>query len=152
TDESQANYAFDDITYGKGQAFLRMLENYLGEQTFREGLRIYMAKHRYSSTTTADLWAALEKASGKPVRALSAGWTEQPGLPVVNISSQCDGGKDIVRLEQERFTVRDPGAKPLQWMVPVALADLTRTKSTRVELLADKSTTVTFPNCDGVIK
>jgi len=37
-------------------------------------------------------------------------------------------------------------------MVPVALADLSRTKSTRVELLADKLTTVTFPNCDGVIK
>jgi len=62
---------------------------------------------RLASTTTADLWAALEKASGKPVRALSAGWTEQPGLPVINISSQCDGGKDIVRLEQERFTVQD---------------------------------------------
>ncbi|HWX18604.1 MAG TPA: M1 family metallopeptidase [Candidatus Binatia bacterium] len=150
--ESQANDAFDGITYIKGQSFLRMLENYLGEEKFRHGMQLYMSRHRYSSTTTADLWAALEKASGKPVRALSAGWTEQPGLPVVNVSSQCEGGKDIVRLEQERFTVQDPGAKPLQWMVPVALADLTRTKSTRVELLTNKTTTVAFPNCDGVIK
>lgn len=150
--ESQANDAFDNITYVKGQSFLRMLENYLGEEKFRDGMRLYMSRHRYSSTTTEDLWAALEKASGKPVRALSAGWTEQPGLPVVNVSSECVGGKNVVRLEQERFTVQDPGAKPLQWMVPVALADLTRTKSSRVELLADKSSTVTFPNCEGVIK
>ncbi len=150
--ESQANDAFDGITYIKGQSFLRMLENYLGEEKFRDGMQLYMSRHRYSSTTTADLWAALEKASGKPVRALSAGWTEQPGLPVVNVSSQCEGGKEIVSLEQERFTVQDPGAKPLQWMVPVALADLSRIKSTRVELLTNKTTTVAFPNCDGVIK
>jgi aminopeptidase N len=37
-------------------------------------------------------------------------------------------------------------------MVPVSLADLTRPKSARVELLSDKSVTVTFPNCDSVIK
>ncbi|PWU15173.1 MAG: aminopeptidase [Verrucomicrobia bacterium] len=150
--ESQANDAFDQITYTKGESFLRMLENYLGEEKFRDGMRLYMSRHRYSNTTTEDLWVALEKASGKPVRALSAGWTEQPGLPVVNVSSTCEGGKTVVRLEQERFTVRDPGAKPLQWMVPVGLADLTRPNSTRVELLADKSASVVFPNCDGVIK
>lgn len=152
TDESQANDAFDDITYEKGQAFLRMLENYLGEGGFREGLRIYMAKHRYSSTTTADLWAALEKASGKPVSALSAGWTEQPGLPVVNVSSDCKDGKAFVNLEQKRFTVQDPQAKKLTWMVPIALADISNPSSARVVLLQGKSKTVTFPDCDGVVK
>jgi aminopeptidase N len=152
TDESQANDAFDDITYVKGQSFLRMLENYLSEGAFREGLRIYMAKHRYSSATTADLWAALDKASGKPVSALSAGWTEQPGLPVISVSSDCKDGKALVRLEQERFTVQEPQAKPLQWMVPVALADISQPGSARVELLEGKSKTVTFPNCDGVVK
>jgi aminopeptidase N len=152
TDESQANDAFDEITYIKGQSFLRMLENYLSEATFREGLRIYMARHRYSNTTTADLWAALDKASGKPVSALSAGWTEQPGLPVVSVSTDCKDGKALVRLEQERFTVQDPQAKPLQWMVPVALADISQPGSARVELLEGKSRTVTFPNCDGVVK
>jgi aminopeptidase N len=151
-DESQANDAFDDITYEKGQSFLRMLENYLGERTFREGLRLYMAKHAYSSTTTADLWAALEKASGKPVSALSTGWAEQPGLPVISVGTECKDGHTIVHLEQERFTVQDPQAKPLQWMVPVALADVLQTGSTRVELLEGKSKTVTFPNCDAVVK
>src|SRR5262245_28686729 len=152
TDENQANDAFDDITYIKGQSFLRMLENYLGEEDFRQGLRIYMAKHAYSSTTTADLWAALDKASGKPVSALSVGWTAQPGLPMVSVSSDCKDGKTVVRLEQERFTVQDPQAKPLQWMVPVALADVLQPGSGRVELLEGKSKIVTFPNCDVVVK
>ena len=65
--ESEAMAVFDGITYSKGQALIRMLENYLGEQAFRAGIRKYMADHAYGSTTTADLWRALETASGKPV-------------------------------------------------------------------------------------
>jgi aminopeptidase N len=150
--ESQASDAFDGITYIKGQSFLRMLENYLGADTFRAGLRLYMERHRLSSTTTADLWKALEKASAKPVNALSAGWTEQPGFPIVNVSSQCADGKETVRMDQERFTVQDPGAKPLQWQVPVALANVSQPNDARVELLQGKSATVTFPSCGGTLK
>ena len=81
--EAEANSAFDDITYKKGQSFLRMLESFLGEEVFRDGIRKYIAKHKYSNTTTADLWNSLGEASGKPVGDISAGWTEQPGFPVV---------------------------------------------------------------------
>ncbi len=80
--EAEANSAFDDITYKKGQSFLRMLESFLGEEVFRDGIRKYIAKHKYSNTTTADLWNSLGEASGKPVGDISAGWTEQPGFPV----------------------------------------------------------------------
>ena len=59
-DQSEAMAAFDGITYNKGQALIRMLENYLGEQAFRDGIRNYMAAHAYGNTTTADLWQALE--------------------------------------------------------------------------------------------
>ena len=54
--------AFDGITYNKGQALIRMLESYLGEEVFRDGIRAYMAAHAYGNTTTADLWRALEAA------------------------------------------------------------------------------------------
>ncbi len=63
--EAEANDAFDDITYKKGQSFLRMLESFLGEDVFRDGIRKYMARHKYSNTTTADLWNALGEASGQ---------------------------------------------------------------------------------------
>src|ERR1700710_1985543 len=43
--ESEAMVAFDAITYNKGQALIRMLENYLGEDVFRDGIRRYMAEH-----------------------------------------------------------------------------------------------------------
>src|ERR1700744_6372415 len=59
-DQSEAMTAFDGITYNKGQALIRMLENYLGEDAFRAGIRSYMAAHGYANTTTAALWQALE--------------------------------------------------------------------------------------------
>src|SRR5881392_2479607 len=81
--DAEANSAFDDITYKKGLSFLRMLESFLGEDVFRDGIRRYIAAHEYSNTTTADLWNALSEASKKPVGEIAAGWTEQPGFPVV---------------------------------------------------------------------
>jgi len=113
--EAEANSAFDDITYRKGQAFLLMLESFLGENTFRDGIRRYMAAHKYSNSTTADLWNALSQASGKPVRGIAAGWTEQPGFPVVNVKR--DG--ENVSLMQERFTIHFPNARALQWKIPL---------------------------------
>jgi aminopeptidase N len=70
--EAEANSAFDDITYRKGQSFLRMLESFLGEDVFRDGIRKYIAAHKLSNTTTADLWNALSEASGKPVVDIAA--------------------------------------------------------------------------------
>ena len=113
--EAEANSAFDDITYRKGQAFLLMLESFLGENAFRDGIRRYMAAHKYSNSTTADLWNALSQASGKPVGEIAAGWTEQPGFPVVKVKR--DG--ENVSLTQERFMIHFPNAPTLQWKIPL---------------------------------
>ncbi len=47
--------SFDGITYTKGAAFLRMLEAFVGEKPFRDGIRAYIEGHLYSNATTADL-------------------------------------------------------------------------------------------------
>jgi len=114
--EAEANSAFDDITYKKGQSFLRMLESFLGEEVFRDGIRHYIAEHQYSNATTADLWNALSEASKKPIGEIAAGWTEQPGFPVVKVEREA-GGK--VSLRQERFTVNFKNAPPLEWKMPL---------------------------------
>jgi aminopeptidase N len=114
--EAEANSAFDDITYKKGQSFLRMLESFLGEDVFRDGIRRYIAAHEYSNSTTADLWKAVSEASKKPVGEIAAGWTEQPGFPVVKVKREGDGK---VRLTQERFTVNSKHAPPLEWKIPL---------------------------------
>src|SRR3989442_5575315 len=115
-DEAEARSAFDDITYKKGQSFIRMLENFLGEDVFRDGIRRYIAAHKYSNSTTADLWSALSQASGKPVNEIAAAWTEQPGFPVVKVRRDMDGK---VSLRQEHFTVNFKNLPPLEWQIPL---------------------------------
>ena len=114
--EAEASSAFDDITYRKGMSFIRMLESFLGEDVFRDGIRKYMAAHKLSNSTTADLWNALSEASGKPVGEIAAAWTQQPGFPVVKVT-RAPNGK--ITVTQERFTVHFPKAPPLEWKIPL---------------------------------
>lgn len=135
TDESQTDDAFDQITYSKGQAFLRMLEAWLGEETFRGGIRRYIQEHAYSNTTTADLWNALEKSTSKPVRAMASGWTEQPGFPVIDARETSDGK---IVLSQSRFTIHQQNPASLCWKVPVALGCIGQPEKREMLLLENE--------------
>jgi aminopeptidase N len=150
-DPAEAASAFDEITYQKGGAVIRMIETYLGEDKFRAGIRSYMATHQYGSTTTADLWESLQQASGVDVGAIAAGWTEQPGFPVVVVDGTCNAGKRSVKLSQERFTIDDPKADPLRWQIPITYtAAIEGTPQTY--LLKDKSASLDAGNCDTPVK
>jgi aminopeptidase N len=132
--EAEANSAFDEITYQKGQSIIRMLESFLGENVFRDGIRKYIAAHKYSNTTTADLWEALTDVSGKPVGEIATGWTEQPGFPLVKVSR--DAG--TVTLTQLRFTVHFPNPPAQQWQIPLTYVTELQ-PATNGFLLRDKS-------------
>src|SRR5579884_1555487 len=80
---AQISEMFDAITYEKGAAVLRMLEHYLGPAVFRAGVRQYIRAHREGNATAADLFGALEAASGRRVRAIARDWIDQPGYPVL---------------------------------------------------------------------
>lgn len=77
---------FDVLTYEKGASVLRMLERYLGEDTFRKGITSYLNAHRFANAETTDLWDALEEASGQPISETMADWVFQGGYPKVNIA------------------------------------------------------------------
>ncbi len=145
--EAEANSAFDDITYKKGQSFLRMLESFLGEDVFRDGIQQYIAAHKYSNTTTADLWNALSEASNKSIAEIAAGWTEQPGFPVVTVKREADGK---VLLTQERFTVNFKNAPSLLWQIPLTYSVVGETPATL--LMTDKVATLENIPADRALK
>ncbi len=150
--ESEASDTFDDITYQKGGAILRMLEDYLGPDVFRRGIHRYLSDHAYSNTTTADLWEALEKESGKPIGEIASGWTEQPGLPLILVKTNCENGRLVVLVKQERFTAQYPDAEALEWEVPIALMDAAHPTAPTHFLLQGKKGSITWPDCRSVIK
>jgi puromycin-sensitive aminopeptidase len=124
TSPRDADAMFDVLTYEKGAAVLRMLEQYLGAVVFREGVRGYLLAHRFANADTGDLWAALGRASQQPIPAVMDGWIFRPGYPVVTVSR--DAGGHLV-LSQQRFNyLREPlpsaTAEPEQpWQVPIQL-------------------------------
>lgn len=125
--------AFDAIAYNKGQAFVRMLEDFLGEEPFREGIRLYMQRHQWSNTTTEDLWTALEDASGLPVREIAGGWVLQEGFPVITATVS----DDQLHLSQERFSLDDPEATAHRWSVPISYAPINNLADRRLHLLEE---------------
>jgi len=116
-DVLQASEAFDEITYMKGAAVIRMLEDYLGEDAFRAGVRAYMKKYALGNTVTDDLWVELEKASSQPVTAIAHDFTLQPGVPLITVAKTKTG----LSLSQSRFAVDDSGRDQRTWHVPVTI-------------------------------
>jgi aminopeptidase N len=152
TNPAEANRVFDEITYAKGQAILRMLESYLGENVFRDGIRRYMAQHKYSSATTADLWQSLGEAANKRVSDVTAGWVDQPGFPLIKVSATTNAGRRMLTLEQERFTVNYTSDKPIQWQVPVTYARIGADGAVKNALLEAKTATIDAGSGDQPIK
>jgi puromycin-sensitive aminopeptidase len=127
---------FDAISYEKGASCIHMLAAFLGEVPFRDGLRHYLKTHAYGNTDTVNLWDALEKVSGKPVRDFMAAWIGQAGYPLVRAHIG-----DEVHLAQEQFLLnpisREERAQDkigTLWPVPLTanapLADLFEVEET----------------------
>ncbi len=110
---SDAEGMFDVLTYEKGAALLRMLQQYLGEEGFRNGVRRYLTRHSYGCTETSDLWDDLETATGEPVRRIMDSWIWQQGHPLVS----ADRSGDVVVIDQRRFLFA--GDDPTSYVVPL---------------------------------
>ncbi|XP_056125019.1 glutamyl aminopeptidase [Rhinichthys klamathensis goyatoka] len=146
---------FDAISYNKGASILRMLEDLLGRDKFRDGCRQYLKNFLFQNAKTADFWKAMEDESGLPVADIMDTWTKQMGYPVLNLTITDTEAKLI----QNRFLL-DPNADPSQpttplgykWTIPVKWSTL---NSKNNSFLFDKTEDVIAgysPATDGLIK
>ena len=109
---------FDVLTYEKGASVLRMLEQYLGDEAFRDGIRLYLKRHAYGNAETTDLWDALEESTKQPARSLMDTWIFQAGYPLISVEKN---GASI-RLTQQMFRyLQDGSDRDRQWYVPIFL-------------------------------
>jgi aminopeptidase N len=147
----QASQAFDEITYQKGEAVIRMLEAYVGEDAWRRGVRAYMREHAYGNTASSDLWRQVERAAAKPVTAIARDFTLQPGVPLIRVMEPvCRGGSMTVALTQSEFSRDQPARKPLSWRVPV-IAGIAGGTATARTLVAGGKGSVTLPGCGATV-
>ncbi len=117
-DVNQASQAFDAITYQKGSAVISMIEDYVGETAFRDGVRNYIAAHAYGNAVTDDLWRELDKVAQTSVTDIAHDFTLQDGIPLIHVEETSKG----LRLEQSRYKLDDSGRETHEWRVPVIAA------------------------------
>ncbi len=137
-----AEAMFDVLTYEKGASVLRMLEQYIGPNVFRDGVRQYLRTHAYDNADTQDLWAAIGAVAHQPVPDLMNGWIFQPGFPLV--TAEVNG--QTLTLSQQRFTyLRHETAEEL-WQIPIQVRLMTDGRGEEQQiLLTEREATVPLP-------
>ena len=145
----QINQAFDDITYRKGEAVIRMLEGAVGPDVFRGGVRRYMAEHKYGNAVTNQLWSSISASAGSDVSTYMHSFTLQAGVPMIVVSEPvCDGGgQTAINLTQSRFGLDAPSKKPQTWVVPVNVGLVGSATMTKLQVSGGKPMTATIAGC-----
>ena len=114
--------AFDAITYHKGAAVLAMIERWLGPTIFRQGVRGYIERHRWGTTTADDFVTALSTAAGRDVGGPLRSFLLQPGVPLVEVSLDCEEGRRQLLLHQSRYLpVGSEGDREATWSIPLCV-------------------------------
>ena len=138
----EINEMFDGISYGKGGAVLAMVENYLGKETFRQGVHNYLEAHLYANATAEDFWGAQTTTSHKPIDKIMDSFVAQPGVPLVTFSGD---GKAKVEAMQSRFYLSSgttpDGSKAQTWTIPVCF----KGEAKDCELLSSGTQTLKVP-------
>jgi aminopeptidase N len=149
----EINEMFDGITYNKGGAVIGMVENYLGEETFRQGVHNYLAAHMYGNSTAEDFWGAQTAVSHKPVDKIMESLIAQPGVPGLTFGALRDGK---VQVSQRRFflspSMRDTSGE--RWTLPVCFKnpagmDDCQVLSKDKQTFATPSADVFYPDANG---
>ena len=148
---AQIQELFDGIAYGKAASVLRMLESYLGEETFRAGVNAYLKQHQYANATAEDFWDAQAKTSKKPVDKIMPTWVKQAGEPIVNVKAQCSGNSTSVTLTQQRYYFdrsKFEASNDQLWQIPICMKG-SAASAAKCDLLTKKEETFTLPGCSS---
>ncbi len=139
---AQIREIFDAISYDKGGNVLRMLENYVGIENFRKGLKYYLTQHRYSNAEGQDLWKSIGKVAHKPVDAMMKTWIDQVGYPVVDVKRN----NSKVSLTQRRFLSDGSISSKNRWAIPIHIEEGNHESSI---LMKSQKSVVSLKNIDS---
>ena len=163
-DSEEANGAFDDITYQKGGGVLSMLERFVGEREFRDGVRQYLKQHEDGTATAEDFIGSIAAVSRRDdIQPAFQSFISQPGVPLVSVRLDCnDRAHPRLQLGQSRYAPLGSAIQPQasQWQIPFCVSwQDGASRASQCALLAERSQTLNLeaascpvallPNADG---
>jgi len=137
---SEIDGSFDSITYGKGGHVIAMIAAYMGDAKFRDGVRRYMAAHRYGSATSRDFFASLAEAAGdERIVAAMRSFTDRQGVPLLTFVRK-DSGYEVRQSRYAPLGVKPtPTANAPPWGIPFCAR---RGETRRCELMTGEFLTL----------
>jgi alanyl aminopeptidase len=143
SDDDIAN-AFDDITYQKGAAVIRMFEKWVGAGKFRTGVQLYLKENADGAASATQFLEAIGKGAGKNVSPAFSTFLDQAGVPVLSMELECGGDQPRVAVSQKRsLPIGSSGSANQNWRIPTCLKyDAGGEIRNQCELLADPRATI----------
>ncbi|KAB0796999.1 hypothetical protein PPYR_11060 [Photinus pyralis] len=129
------NYVFEDANsfpspwmyYYKASAIIKMTEHFLTPPLFREGLRIYLQRKKFSTSQPSDLYRAWQTAvdhanagyllDGMPMKKIWGTWDTNVGYPVVTATRDYRTGS--LTLTQETYNADNSTGDSSVWIIPI---------------------------------
>ncbi|MDT8409403.1 MAG: M1 family aminopeptidase [Wenzhouxiangellaceae bacterium] len=154
--------AFDGITYSKGGAVLSMFEAWVGEDEFRDGVRLHMQRFAHGVADYKDFLTSLADGAGRPelVDAFSS-FLFQPGVPLIAAELSCNDARPELRVSQSRYLPLGSNAsRDHSWELPLCVRFGNAESSQRhctlldqvesvIDLPTDTCPAWVMPNADG---
>lgn len=145
-DNALIRNAFDEITYEKGAAVLRMVETLVGEEAFRAGVRHHLRRFPHATASSTDFFDSMAAGSGDArIRQILQSFVSEVGAPQVDVAVTCADDGARMRVSQSRY-------RPLGMDYPVdtawQLPFCYRTGTGRhCELVAAAEANLPLPSC-----
>ncbi|NUZ11225.1 M1 family metallopeptidase [Pseudoalteromonas sp. McH1-7] len=131
------------LAYSKGSAILYMVEQWLGEDVFKQGMRNYVRQYAHKNAEAKDLWSALSKVSNKEVAAVLNSFVSQASFPLLTVEKN---GATLT-ISQQRFAIHGQTVPSQTWHIPIILRYGKGEQSATTSLLLDaqsKQVTLAF--------
>ncbi|MBV9622765.1 MAG: ERAP1-like C-terminal domain-containing protein [Acidobacteria bacterium] len=108
-----AKSAYGAIVYSKAPGLLRQLAFMVGDEKFRDGLRIYLKEHPYSNAEWSDLVKAFERASNRSLSLWAEAWIHRRGMPQVDVSWSCHSDRLAALALSQHNVLNEGGLWPM---------------------------------------
>jgi aminopeptidase N len=147
----QINEVFDGIAYEKTAAVLRMIESYVGAESFQKAVRSYLKKYSWGNAAGEDFWNEVASVTGRPIDRILKSFVDQPGVPILSVSMSCSEGTATITASQARF-FGSPGpasSAPQTWTFP-ACGKIAGLPGARCEIIEQPTHTFEVPACEGI--
>jgi aminopeptidase N len=144
-----AKSAYGAIVYSKAPGVMKQLAYVLGEDKFRDGLRLYLKDHAYANAKWADLVGSFEKVSGQPLEKWADAYIKRRGMPQVDVQWGCLPDGNYVTIVRQHDVLNEDGAWPISMELLVHMRGIDWLQ--RVDLKTTKTANLIKKGCPDYV-